>query len=71
MECEEYLSCGYEDMILQSMEKLRKQLNILVAISLEEAALSDEYFIKRKLYPNVNPIKIGFFRKSAAKEHDF
>ncbi|KAA3472103.1 Eukaryotic translation initiation factor 3 subunit E [Gossypium australe] len=28
-ECEEYLSCGYEDMILQSMEKLRKQLNIL------------------------------------------
>ncbi|PPR86348.1 hypothetical protein GOBAR_AA34345 [Gossypium barbadense] len=26
----------------------------LVAISLEKAALSDEYFIKRKLYPNVD-----------------
>lgn len=25
-----------------------------VAISLEKAALSDEYFIKRKLYPNVD-----------------
>ncbi|KAB2044832.1 hypothetical protein ERO13_D01G097233v2, partial [Gossypium hirsutum] len=27
---------------------------IEVAISLEKAALSDEYFIKRKLYPNVD-----------------
>ncbi|GLT27052.1 hypothetical protein SLA2020_020800 [Shorea laevis] len=27
---------------------------IVVAVALEKAALSDEYFIKRKLYPNVN-----------------
>lgn len=25
-----------------------------VAIALEQAALSDEYFVKRKLYPNVD-----------------
>jgi citrate synthase len=25
-----------------------------VAVALEKAALSDEYFIKRKLYPNVD-----------------
>lgn len=25
-----------------------------VAVALEKAALSDEYFVKRKLYPNVD-----------------
>ena len=27
---------------------------IEVAVALEKAALSDEYFVKRKLYPNVD-----------------
>ncbi|RVW39558.1 Citrate synthase, glyoxysomal [Vitis vinifera] len=27
---------------------------LMVAVALEKAALSDEYFIKRKLYPNVD-----------------
>ncbi|PPD88915.1 hypothetical protein GOBAR_DD14127 [Gossypium barbadense] len=37
---------------LDNMHSLLLQLR--VAISLEKAALSDEYFIKRKLYPNVD-----------------
>lgn len=28
--------------------------HLQVAVALEKAALSDEYFIKRKLYPNVD-----------------
>jgi len=27
---------------------------VQVAVALEKAALSDEYFVKRKLYPNVD-----------------
>ncbi|GKV49624.1 hypothetical protein SLEP1_g56365 [Rubroshorea leprosula] len=35
-------------------ELLSKTSGILVAVALEKTALSDEYFIKRKLYPNVD-----------------
>ncbi|KAI3696107.1 hypothetical protein L1987_79116 [Smallanthus sonchifolius] len=38
---------------IEGNEKCRDPL-IEVAIALEQAALSDEYFVKRKLYPNVD-----------------
>lgn len=44
--------------ILQARLIAEKILNsatsVQVAVALEQAALADEYFVKRKLYPNVD-----------------
>ncbi|TYG38246.1 hypothetical protein ES288_D13G205900v1 [Gossypium darwinii] len=40
----------------------------MVAISLEKAALSDEYFIKRKLYPNVDFYSGLIYRRNCESE---
>jgi hypothetical protein len=40
--------------ILEFLTSLYNYLIIQVAVALEKVALSDEYFIKRKLYPNVD-----------------
>lgn len=42
------------DLFAQVFEVCGREPLIEVAIALERAALSDEYFIKRKLYPNVD-----------------
>ena len=42
------------DFFAQVFEVCGREPLIEVAIALEKAALSDEYFIKRKLYPNVD-----------------
>lgn len=50
------LVCNYSDMVftLDFLECVYIWMILQVAVALEKAALSDEYFAKRKLYPNVD-----------------
>lgn len=50
------LVCNYSDMVftLDFLECVYIWMILQVAVALEKAALSDEYFVKRKLYPNVD-----------------
>ncbi|KAJ8636338.1 hypothetical protein MRB53_002584 [Persea americana] len=40
--------------VLHARMRKKWDLKAEVAVALEKAALSDEYFVKRKLYPNVD-----------------